>query len=188
MAQRHSEATKRKMAASAANRLPSHYGVHRGKHASGCSHCAWIREHATEIAAKTPHRSGYKLSAEHKAKLSASWNRSPGRLAKMAESLANHSQDCVCGAHKIQRQGTGIERVLLGTLLAEFPDVVPQQRFGRWTVDAYIPSLHIAFEADGEYWHSGEFAANDARRDALLYERYGLPIVRLSESELKAMV
>lgn len=58
-----------------------------------------------------------------------------------------------------------------------------EKRFGRYRVDAYLPERHLAFEADGKYWHSQQ-REHDARRDAELLERFGLPVVRLTEQEL----
>jgi very-short-patch-repair endonuclease len=43
---------------------------------------------------------------------------------------------------------------------------------------------HLAFEADGEYWHDSE---KDAVRDKELFERFTLPVVRFKEKELWAI-
>ena len=61
--------------------------------------------------------------------------------------------------------------------------VVPQKAFGRYNVDAYLPPpYHLAFEADGEYWHDPK---KDAIRDTQLLSKFQLPVVRLSERELQ---
>jgi len=72
-------------------------------------------------------------------------------------------------------------------VLVEFPEVRANVRFGRYEVDAYLPPpYHLAFEADGTYWHNrpGDREANE-RRDAELLLEFNLPVVRLTEEELK---
>jgi hypothetical protein len=50
------------------------------------------------------------------------------------------------------------------------------------------PPYHLAFEADGDYWHGNEKQkAKDRRRDGFLKSKFGLLTARLSESELKEM-
>lgn len=66
-------------------------------------------------------------------------------------------------------------------LLAGFQEVRTGERFGRYFVDAYVPEVHMAFEADGLRWHD---PARDAARDAWLLEEHGLPVVRFTEAEL----
>lgn len=85
----------------------------------------------------------------------------------------------------LRRKRTGIEQVLFKLVRRAYPDAEQERRFGRCVVDVYVPSLHLAFEADGAYWHRDE--ARDVKRDASLMERFGLPVARLTERELKAM-
>ena len=49
----------------------------------------------------------------------------------------------------------------------------PQKRFGRYVVDAYVPSHQLVFEADGKYWHQD--IERQKRRDAYLL---GNPLVQ----------
>jgi len=94
---------------------------------------------------------------------------------------------CPCAAHKFPTSPTSIELLLQNVILAEFPEVVPQKRFGRFRVDAYLPPpYHLAFEADGEYWHRSK--DRDETRDQLLLQEFRLPVVRLSESEIRKFV
>lgn len=78
------------------------------------------------------------------------------------------------------------ERVLFRLVSNAYPDAEQERRFGRYVVDVYVPSLHLAFEADGDYWHRGR-SAKDAARDLALRERFNLPVARLSERELVAL-
>ena len=83
------------------------------------------------------------------------------------------------------RSPTSIENILV-SLLAKFPTVKRECRFGSYAVDAYLPPpYHLAFEADGAYWHSSQKQRlHDAKRDAYLLVEHNLPVVRLSEAEL----
>ncbi|KKN86932.1 hypothetical protein LCGC14_0264950 [marine sediment metagenome] len=54
--------------------------------------------------------------------------------------------------------------------------------FSPYTVDIYVRSRHIAFEADGPQ-HS---ETRDKRRDTYLMAKYALPVYRLDYSELAA--
>lgn len=114
---------------------------------------------------------------------SDSWRVSLSRSRKAH--IASHSDDCRCLGHPgmIPSKLTGLE-VKLSRLLTEYPDLITQKRFGRYRVDAYVPSLHLAFEADGARWHD---PARDEIRDAWLMERYSLAVARLSERDLNEM-
>jgi very-short-patch-repair endonuclease len=68
-------------------------------------------------------------------------------------------------------------------LFGEFPSVIIEAPFGRYRVDIYLPPpYHLGIEVDGVYWHRNR----DSRlRDDYLLEAFGLPIVHLSEADLK---
>ena len=56
---------------------------------------------------------------------------------------------------------------------------------GKFVIDAYIPSLNLAIEADGSYWHS--LPANmkrDKSKNAYL-KAINMDLVRLTEEEIK---
>jgi len=50
---------------------------------------------------------------------------------------------------------------------------------GKFLVDAYVPSLNLIVEADGNYWHSLDRVAENAYLSAC-----GFNLLRLSESEI----
>lgn len=78
---------------------------------------------------------------------------------------------------------TDIERFLVNRILVEFPEILTQEQFGCYHVDAYLPPpYHIAFEADGEYWHQNP--KRDAARDFYLLRKFDLPVVRLTGQEI----
>lgn len=114
-------------------------------------------------------------TAESRAKMSASRlgvPKSPSHRAALIEQLANARP----------HHPTKIENILVDIVLAEFPSVIREQRFGSYRVDAYLPEpYHLAFEADGAYWHDEE---RDAVRDEQLLSDFDLPVIRLTEREL----
>jgi hypothetical protein len=96
-----------------------------------------------------------------------------------------HREDCgcpFCTGHSSWK--TGIALRLATFLLDAGFDLIPEVKFGRWRVDFYEPNLHLAFEADSDYWHKPEI---DRQRDAELLGLYDLPVIRFSESEIKGM-
>jgi very-short-patch-repair endonuclease len=75
---------------------------------------------------------------------------------------------------------------LAAHLLVAGHELVAEVQFGKYRVDLYDPVRHVAFEADGDYWHAMPGRAEyDARRDAELLRRFGLSVVRFSEHEIK---
>jgi len=158
-----------------------------------------------EIRAKNRAASlGHKASAETKAKMSAARMgmlrpKSPEWRTKIAvsmrESMLTHMgtvPGCRCiGCNPVQviASPTSLEKKLLTVFLAEFPEVIPERQFGPYKVDAYLPPpYHLAFEADGEYWHQHveeRDPGHDQRRDAYLLEKHGLPVIRLTGGDLQ---
>lgn len=68
-------------------------------------------------------------------------------------------------------------------LLKDFEIVIAEERFHPYTVDFLLAEEWIAFEIDGEYWHK-DSKEKDKLRDKYLYERYNLPVVRLTQQEI----
>ena len=55
---------------------------------------------------------------------------------------------------------------------------------GKFLVDAYIPSLNLVIEADGDYWHSlDRVKKRDKAKNAYL-KTCGFDLLRLSETEI----
>jgi len=55
----------------------------------------------------------------------------------------------------------------------------------RFIVDAYIPSLNLIIEADGDYWHSLAKVIERDKRKNQYVKSMGFNILRLSETEIK---
>lgn len=87
---------------------------------------------------------------------------------------------------------TGIHQRLAAFLkwcgIADLQWEVP---FGRYRVDLYSPSLHLAFEADGAAWHENhpfrDQLTRDRWRDAALLEQFDLPVTRFGEAEIQEL-
>jgi very-short-patch-repair endonuclease len=87
---------------------------------------------------------------------------------------------------------TGIEMSIEAALISRGLEYESQVRFGRFVVDFYIPSLQLAIECDGCYWHGCDVCGHVAKRnskisdvdkDAWLLAR-GLIVARLKEHEI----
>lgn len=98
--------------------------------------------------------------------------------AKFARAAArNHA------AGVYRRYPTDLE-LALRRLLSEFPEVIEQKRFGRYVVDAWIPSHGLVFEADGMFWYWHQDTAREARRDAYLLRHGVTAVVHLIKEDL----
>lgn len=62
---------------------------------------------------------------------------------------------------------------------------IAQHVLGRFVVDFFIPSVGLAIECDGEYWHSfPEAIIQDAKKNAWLV-KHGWAVLRLPERNIK---
>ena len=62
-----------------------------------------------------------------------------------------------------------------------------QKRFGRYVVDAYVPSRNLVFEADGMYWYHHQDKEREARRDAYLIDGHGVSaVIHLDDNDLSS--
>ena len=145
---------------------------------------------------------GRNLTEEHRANISSSLignTRTRGHKhtvearANMSVGSSEHVARCQGACNSVgcspPRSPTHIEDVLI-KLLAEFPEVRREEHFGSYWVDVYLPPpYHLAFEADGDYWHKigSDQSKHDAKRDAYLLREHDLPVIRLTERQLMAM-
>jgi len=87
-------------------------------------------------------------------------------------------------AGKYPRTNTKLHKALkiyLRSLGIETKSEVP---FGRYCVDEYDEQNHIAYEADGEYWHSLPGAKErDEKRENYLKREFGLEVVHFTERD-----
>lgn len=55
---------------------------------------------------------------------------------------------------------------------------------GKFLVDAYIPSLNLIIEADGDYWHSLDRVVKKDKAENAYLTKCGYKLLRLTESEI----
>ena len=55
---------------------------------------------------------------------------------------------------------------------------------GKFLVDAYIPSLNLVIEADGEYWHSLPKVVKKDKAENAYLTKCGFNLLRLTETEI----
>jgi len=55
---------------------------------------------------------------------------------------------------------------------------------GKFLVDAYIPSLNLVIEADGNYWHSLDRVVKKDKAENAYLTKCGYNLLRLSETEI----
>ena len=110
------------------------------------------------------------------------WNKG---LTKDTDARVRQSNE-----HKTRISGgrrSSLGRKMIEVCLANRGVVVPEKRFGTYFVDAYLPAEHLAYEADGTYWHNRPGAAErDAKRDQFLLAEFGLRVIRLPQEEIEA--
>ena len=144
-------------------------------------------------AALSVAKSGNHLSERQRASIRTAARRSDVRQ-RLSASAHKHIEgdfpNCKC-IHHVRVHAPSVSKLsltMIRVLLAEFPEVIPEKRFGPYRVDAYLPPpYHLAFEADGEYWHRRtecERPGYYAQRDAYLLVHFSLPVVHLSERDI----
>lgn len=58
-------------------------------------------------------------------------------------------------------------------------------KFGRYSLDVYIPSLKLCIECDGLYWHTLKgVPEKDKKRDKYLKDKFGITTLRITDEEL----
>lgn len=71
---------------------------------------------------------------------------------------------------------------LLGEMKFKF---IKQYRLGKFFPDAFIPSMNMAVQFDGDYWHSKKEHLDRDERFNRFAKSIGVNVVRVGESELK---
>ena len=59
-----------------------------------------------------------------------------------------------------------------------------QVRFGRYIVDAWIPSHNLVFEADGMFWWNHKDNDREQRRDRYLVDKGVIAVIHLTDEDL----
>jgi len=83
------------------------------------------------------------------------------------------------------KKPTSIEKKLYEELKNRKLFFEPQKPINnRFIVDAYIPSLNLIIEADGDYWHSLPKVAHKDKAENAYLTKCGFNLLRLSETEI----
>ena len=145
-------------------------------------------EHGAKISAA---KMGHSVSDETRAKISAATRltMTPERRSQISASLLGRSlseehRAKIISVIQDSRVPSKLAWKAYELLLKDFDVVVPEASFGHYSVDFLLAEEWIGIEVDGEYWHKDR---DHTERDAYLLREHGLPIVRLSERELKEM-
>ncbi len=153
---------------------------------------------------------GVPKSADHRAKLAAAnlgKTQSAETIAKRVEQLRGRTHTVAARAKMsvavkraqeegrlpvpVSRRYTSLAKELHAQLAATGLSLEPEVRFGRYTVDLYDRVHHVAYEADGRYWHElneRRKPGYHAQRDGYLQNVHGLRVVRFSDAQIAAGV
>ncbi len=131
---------------------------------------------------------GKEITDEYRARLSqaqkkvihtSEWN------AAISRSLKRHREkECSKGCCSPVRSPTSLEYALQLLLEDAGLEYEAQKRFGRYTVDSWVPSHKLVFEADGEYWHRRKGEKRERQRDTYLIGKEPMAVIHLTEYDL----
>lgn len=83
------------------------------------------------------------------------------------------------------RDPTSLEQAMALLLQDAGLEFEAQVRFGRYVVDAWVPSHGLVFEADGMFWYHHQDKEREAWRDEYLIQRGVVAIVHLDDDDLR---
>ena len=115
---------------------------------------------------KVPWNKGMKMSVEHCEKL------------ERGKAMAYARGDYVRFVSP-----TSLEHALSLLLQDAGLEFEAQKQFGKYTVDAWIPSHQLVFEADNGYWHS--LRDDQEKRDSSIIEAGAIAVIHLSDEDLR---
>ena len=87
------------------------------------------------------------------------------------------------GCPKCSNQTSKNEIRILAELKFLFTDILSRHKIANQEVDIYIPSLKMAIEYDGSYWHKNKFS-RDIEKQTIL-EDHGVTVLRVREHPLE---
>jgi len=136
----------------------------------------------------------YPKTEEAKRKMSkAKKNMSEETKRKMSEAAkgrwhsATYRKKTLDGQQKhwLSKEPTSIEKKVYSEL-KERGLLFEKQKLinGKFLVDAYIPSLNLVIEADGDYWHSLDRVVKKDKAENAYLIKCGYDLIRLSEKEI----
>jgi len=124
-------------------------------------------------------RKGMKFTDKHKENLSKS--------LKLSHPKEYYKRIGLIGVQKQQssKEPTSIEKKVYNELKAQGVLFERQKLInGKFLVDAYIPSLNLIIEADGDYWHSLPRVMKKDKAENAYLKKCGYNLLRLPEHEI----
>lgn len=119
------------------------------------------------------------------------------KLSEAAKAqMQRHADGCPCFVCRPDHRCTGGQYTALARKLQlsletkGIGGLIPEVSFGQFVVDLYDPNRHVAFEADGAYWHDRvkRERPNYYRiRDDYLRCEFGLIVVRFNERQVDVL-
>ncbi len=107
-------------------------------------------------------------------------------------SICNHEWEALIGNRHKGRgcpecsKGTQTsfpEQVIVYYLKEAFPDTISRYKFQNYEIDAYIPSLKVGVEYDGEYFHKSLHShKKDKKKNDFLFS-HGIHLIRIREEK-----
>ncbi|HEC64449.1 MAG TPA: DUF559 domain-containing protein [bacterium] len=66
-------------------------------------------------------------------------------------------------------------------LLSDYEKVIPEQQFGKYFIDFFLPEEWVGVEVDGDYWHpnTDEQKEIEKSRDKYIFKNFGINVVRI---------
>jgi len=109
-------------------------------------------------------------------------------LCVICKKRLSHYKSKYCIEHRFTlKQPTSIEKKLYEELKKRGLLFETQKLIGgKFTVDAYIPSLNLIIEADGDYWHSLPKVIRNDKYKNICLKNWGYKLLRLSETEINS--
>lgn len=104
------------------------------------------------------------------------------RIYLHPERIARKQKFCSTACYLRFRGENTLEQTIRLAITAIGIPFEQEYRIGRYCIDFYLPTLNIALEVDGEYWHRNH-RERDNRRDQVLKDK-GIQTIRISDSEI----
>lgn len=125
---------------------------------------------------------GKSLTVEQRAKVSAGLKRFWQSDERNVQARERRAHLTAAQMQRWPKPKTILEKKLAKYLEEHGWAYEEQKGFGRYIVDAYVPSLNIAFEADGSFWHKDK--ERQRLRDAYLIAHGIITVVHFTEDDL----
>jgi very-short-patch-repair endonuclease len=156
------------------------------RHPPDCKHCESLRNQSAERRAQTSERmkgnryaKGLKMTEESRRKMSAAAKHIPDEV------LARRNQTY---AERYRQEPTEHERMLWNLVQRLYPNEQLEREYpvGRYLIDVAVPSLLLAFEADGWTHRLPGRVERDKKKDAFL-ESQGWTVIRFTNGQIERL-